>query len=324
MSMRLNDDAMRQFRVAGVFQDSEHTKLNLDFSSDGRRLLVCDHSALTIINTTRQVVLSQMHMHRYHPDVACFTQREARVLHSTSKNDFAICCLDLKTRATVRKFRGHTKNVRFLATQPEHANMFLSSGKDDQVYVWDLRSSKHTFRLDKLQRPLCSFDPTGSLLATTDSNRIYIYDVRMLGKVPCSTYCYTAKDEAVWTQLQFAPDGKTLLISTDNSWCFSVSAFDGSFQQSFTGYFNEQRLPLEATYSPDSQFVLSGADCGRIHVWRAVDGSPVAVLEGNNVGPVKCLRFNPRATMFVSSDILVAFWMPMANGTYDWVKPLEP
>lgn len=210
-----------------------------------------------------------------------------------------------------------------MATQPEHANIFLSSGEDDQVYVWDLRSSKHTFRLTKLQRPLCAFNPKGSLLATTDSNRIYMYDVRMLGEMPCSTYCYTAKDKAVWTQLQFAPDGKTLLISTDSSWCFSVSAFDGSFQQSFTGYSNKQRLPLEATYSPDSQFILSGADAGRIHVWRAADGIPVAVLAGNNVGPVKCLKFNPRATMFVSSDNLVAFWMPKANGTYDWVEPLE-
>ncbi|XP_017099419.2 WD repeat-containing protein 82 [Drosophila bipectinata] len=323
MSMRLNDEAMRQFRVGGLFKDSEDLKLSLDFSFDGKRLLVCDHSVLSIINTTCQVVLSQVNMHRYRPDVACFTHRDSRILHSTSKNNFSIRYLDLKTHGCICRFRGHKKNIRSLATQPEHANMFLSSGEDDQVYVWDLRSSKHTFHFTKLHRPLCAFSPTGSLLATTDSNQLFIYDVRKLGKIPCSTYCYSAKDKAAWTQLQFSPDGKTLLISTDNSWCFSVSAFDGSFQQSFTGYSNEQRLPLEATYSPDSQFILSGADAGRIHVWRAADGKPVAVLEGNNVGPVKCLRFNPRATMFVSSDVLVAFWMPMANGTYDWVEPLE-
>lgn len=83
--MRLNDETMRQFRVARVLEESKSPKLNLDFSSDGRRLLVCDHSALNIINTTRQVVLSNVDMHRYHPDVACFTPREARVLHSSSK-----------------------------------------------------------------------------------------------------------------------------------------------------------------------------------------------------------------------------------------------
>jgi len=36
------------------------------------------------------------------------------------------------------------------------------------------------------------------------------------------------------------------------------------------------------------------------------------------------MRFNPRATMFVSSDSRIVFWMPMANGVYDWVKRLKP
>jgi len=239
--------------------------------------------------------------------------------------DYAIRCLDLETRHCVRVFSGHSKSVHRLACQPGNENVFVSVGRDDHVYVWDFRSSTHIHHMKKLQGPLCAFDPAGLVLATSsDTERIDIHDVRMLGEQPCLKFVYQVNDKAKWTQLQFAPNGKTMLLSTDHSWCFSVSAFDGTFQQSFTGYSNQLRQPLDATYTPDSQFILSGADEGRIHIWRADDGYPVAVLKGNNVGPVRCLRFNPQATMFVSSDLLLAFWMPMANGVYDWVERLPP
>ncbi|XP_043662453.1 WD repeat-containing protein 82 [Drosophila teissieri] len=325
MSIRLNDDAMRQFRVAKVFQETDEHKRSMEFSADGLRLLLCDHSALSIFSSTRQVELCQVHMHHYLPDVACFAQQDTRVLHSTSKHDYSIRCLDLNTRLCVRVFGGHAKSVHGLASQPGNENVFISAGRDDQVYMWDFRSSTHTHRIKKLRRPLCAFDPAGLVLATsTGTEGIEIHDVRMLGGQPCQKFAYQVNDKANWTQLQFAPNGKSLLLSTDHSWCFSVSAFDGTYQQSFTGYSNQSRLPLDATYTPDSQFILSGADEGRIHIWRAADGYPVAVLKGNNVGPVRCLRFNPRATMFVSSDLLIVFWMPMANGVYDWVDRLKP
>lgn len=203
--------------------------------------------------------------------------------------------------------------------------MFLSAGRDDQVYVWDFRSSTFVHHLKELQSPLCAFDPAGLVFATSSgTQRIEIHDVRMLGVEPCQKFLYQFTPSAKWTQLQFAPDGKSLLLGTDQPWCFSINAFDGQYLQSFTGYANDQRQLLEATYSPDSQFVLAGADAGRIHIWRADDGNPVAVLKGNNVGAVRRLRFNPLVTMFVSSDQLLVFWMPMAGGIYEWVDHLQP
>ncbi|XP_017075184.2 WD repeat-containing protein 82 [Drosophila eugracilis] len=325
MSMRLNDDAMRQFRVAKVFQETDDYKLSLDFSLDGRRLLSCDRSALSVFSSIRQTELCRLHMSHYLPKVACFTHRDTRVLHSTSKHNFAVRCLDLEANRCIRVFSGHTKSAHTLAPQPGCDYMFISVGLDDRVYMWDFRTSSHTYLIKNLRAPLCAYDPAGLVVATsTGTERIEIHDVRMLAEKPCLKFVYQVNDSAKWTQLQFAPNGKTLLLSTDHSWCFSVSAFDGSFQQSFTGYSNRTRVPLEASYTPDSQFILSGADEGRIHIWRAVDGYPVAVLKGNNVGPVSCLRFSPKATMFVSSDLLIAFWMPMANGVYDWDEPLHP
>ncbi|KAH8249499.1 hypothetical protein KR032_010011 [Drosophila birchii] len=325
MSIKLTDNAMRQFRVAKVFQEADEHTSSLDFSRDGQRLLTCDPSKITIYNCARQAAFLQVNLQHYRPEVACFAQQDTRILHSSSKYDCAIRCIDLESRHCVRLFSGHSRSAHFLASQPGNQNVFISAGRDDQVYVWDFRSTSHTHRLKRLHRPLCAFDPAGLVFATsTGTKRIEIHDVRMLGVEPCQKFDYQFSANAKWTQLQFAPDGKSLLLGTNQSWCFSVNAFDGKYMQSYTGFSNDKRQFLEATYSPDSQFVLSGADAGRIHIWQAGSGNPVAVLKGNNVGAVRCLRFNPQLTMYVSSDQLIVFWMPMAQGNYEWVDHPKP
>jgi len=42
-----------------------------------------------------------------------------------------------------------------------------------------------------------------------------------------------------------------------------IDAFTGSLLQTFTGHLNSKNLPLEASFSPDSQFVISGSSDGR-------------------------------------------------------------
>lgn len=41
------------------------------------------------------------------------------------------------------------------------------------------------------------------------------------------------------------------------------------------GHFNNKGIPLEASYSPDSQFIFSGSTDGRVHVWNADTGYKV-------------------------------------------------
>ncbi|XP_022233182.2 WD repeat-containing protein 82 [Drosophila obscura] len=324
MSMRLNDEAMRQFTLAKIQDGTNMRKSSLDFSADGRRLLVCDPSTLTLISSSRQSVLCQVHMHHYSPEVACFAQPENRVLHGSSKTNYSIYCQDLNIRSVVRQFCGHSKGAHILSTQPANSNIFISAGRDDQVYMWDFRVPTHTYHLKKLLSPLCDYDPTGMTFATTSkSMRVDIHDVRKLGEKPRLKFEYNNNDGADWTQLQFSPDGKTLLLSTNRSRFFSLDALTGCLHQSFSGYCNEQCLPLKAAFTPDSQFVLSGDDHGQVYVWRASSGKVAALLRGRNVGPVRCLRFNPKATMFVSSNQRVSFWMPKRNGVYDWVEAPE-
>ena len=58
---------------------------------------------------------------------------------------------------------------------------------------------------------------------------------------------------------------------------------------------------MEASFSPDSQFVLSGSSDGRIHVWNVEKGNKVAVLSSDHIDTVQCIQFNPKNMMFAST-----------------------
>merc|ERR1712203_1340586 len=83
-------------------------------------------------------------------------------------------------------------------------------------------------------------------------------------------------NELEWSGLKFSPDGKSILVSTNESMIKLIDSYNGATLQSFTGHLNSKNLPLEASFSPDSQFVISGSTDGRIHIWNAENGQKVS------------------------------------------------
>ena len=57
-----------------------------------------------------------------------------------------------------------------------------------------------------------------------------------------------------------------------------------------SGHLNSKQLALEASFSPDSQFVISGSSDGRIHIWNSDNGQKVCVLNGDHKGAVQCVQ----------------------------------
>jgi COMPASS component SWD2 len=54
-----------------------------------------------------------------------------------------------------------------------------------------------------------------------------------------------------------------------------VDAFHGTPLRTFAGFVNTKNLRLEASFSPDSQFVFSGSSDSLVHVWNAEHGHKV-------------------------------------------------
>lgn len=124
-------------------------------------------------------------------------------------------------------------------------------------------------------------------------------------------------EECDWSDLKFSPDGCSIIIPTNGSLINLFNAFNGAPIQKLTGHLNNARIPIEASFSPDSQYVFSGSTDGRIHIWNAITGRKICVLKGNHPSPVSCVKFNPKFMMMASACTNVAFWLPTIfhNGT---------
>ncbi|KAG0426269.1 hypothetical protein HPB47_026607 [Ixodes persulcatus] len=130
------------------------------------------------------------------------------------------------------------------------------SSRDKSLCLWDLRSPNCQGVTHLTGRPVGNFDPESLIFAVgLNSELVKLYDLRAFDKGPFNT-----------------PDGKSILTSTNGAVIHLIDAFQGMPQQSLTGHTNNKWVPLEASFSPDSQFVFSGSTDGRVHVWSTAEG----------------------------------------------------
>lgn len=210
----------------------------------------------------------------------------------------------------LRYFPGHTKKVTSLNISPID-DTFISGSKDKTLRIWDLRSPNCQGVMHLQGCPVAAFDPDGLIFAAgINSDTIKLYDLRSFDKGPFISFIQNQEKDCDWTGLKFSKDGKTILISTNGGVIRLIDAFHGTPLQTFTGYLNNKGIPIEASFSPDSQFIFSGSTDGRVHVWNADTGFKVCVLNGDHPNPVQCVQFNPKYMMLTSACTNLAFWLP--------------
>lgn len=260
-----------------------------------------------------------------------FAHGNSTAIHSSTKVDDTIRYLSLHDNKYLRYFPGHTKKVTSLNISPID-DTFISGSMDKTLRIWDLRSPNCQGVMHLQGRPVSAFDPEGLIFAAgVNSESIKLYDLRSFDKGPFVTFLLNQEKECDWTGLKFSKDGKTILISTNGSMIRLIDAFHGTPLQTFTGklstlnyasfafqlmfvdilgHYNNKGIAIEASFSPDSQFIFAGSTDGRVHVWNADTGFKVCVLNGDHPNPVQCIQFNPKFMMMVSACTNLGFWLP--------------
>uniref|UniRef100_A0A3P8X2K4 Twinfilin n=1 Tax=Cynoglossus semilaevis TaxID=244447 RepID=A0A3P8X2K4_CYNSE len=306
--MKLTDNVLRSFRVAKVFRENSDKINCFDFSSNGEAIISSsDDDSLVLYDCQDGKPKRTLYSKKYGVDLIRYTHAANTVVYSSNKIDDTIRYLSLHDNKYIRYFPGHIKRVTTLSMSPVD-DTFISGSLDKTIRLWDLRSPNCQGLMHLQGKPVCSFDPEGLIFAAgINSEMVKLYDLRSFDKGPFATFKLQYDRTCEWTGLKFSNDGKLILLSTNGGALRILDAFKGAVLHSFGGYNNSKGVTLEASFTPDSQFVMIGSEDGKIHVWNAESGMKVALLDGKHTGPITCLQFNPKFMTFASacSNMLV-------------------
>ncbi|KAF5909360.1 WD repeat-containing protein 82, partial [Clarias magur] len=300
--MKLTDNVLRSFRVAKVFRENSDKINCFDFSSNGETVISSsDDDSIVLYDCQEGKPKRTLYSKKYGVDLIRYTHAANTVVYSSNKIDDTIRYLSLHDNKYIRYFPGHNKRVVALSMSPVD-DTFISGSLDKTIRLWDLRSPNCQGLMHLQGKPVCSFDPEGLIFAAgVNSEMVKLYDLRSFDKGPFATFKLQYERSCEWTGLKFSNDGKLILISSNGGTLRLLDAFKGAVLHSFSGYNNSKGVVLEASFTPDSQFVMIGSEDGKIHVWNAESGMKVAVLDGKHTGPVTCLQFNPKFMTFASA-----------------------
>lgn len=111
--------------------------------------------------------------------------------------------------------------------------------------------------------------------------------------------------------MKFSADGKYILLSSNSSKLICIDSFEGNLTQSYssTKLVNRNASKLEASFTPDGQYVMSGSEDGKIVMWEALSGKYIGALEGHT-NPSACVKFSPTRCLIASACTKVGFWVP--------------
>ncbi|TNN84000.1 WD repeat-containing protein 82 [Liparis tanakae] len=204
---------------------------------------------------------------------------------SSSDDDSLVLydCQEGKPKRTLYSKKYGVDLIRY--THAANTVVYSSNKIDDTIRYLSLHDNKyiryfpgHNKRVTSL-----SMSPVDDTFISGSSDKtIRLWDLRspncqglmhLQGKPVCS----------------FDPEGLIFAagINSEMVKLYDLRSFD-------KGYNNSKCVTLEASFTPDSQFVMIGSEDGKIHVWNAESGMKVALLDGKHTGPITCLQFNPK------------------------------
>ena len=290
---------------------------SLDFYKDGRYLVTsCEDNMLRVYDVMNGNEKQVLNSKKHGLDVVKFTHHEKNVI-CASKNEWdeTIRYWSLYDNNYLRYFKGHRKGVVALCMSPSN-DSFLSASLDQTVRLWDLRSASTQGLIRPIlgDSPRIAFDYQKELIfAITTENKIKLFDFRKYDKGPFSTFEVNYPSAPFkWSSMEFSKDGKYLICSTDTSTIFVIDSFEGNIVNIFNDRENNSSQMINASCSPDSKFVFSGSENGKVYIWpidQNYTHKPIAVFkEHSNV--VKNVLFNPTNFMMASSCSSLAFWIP--------------
>ncbi|KZT42166.1 WD40 repeat-like protein [Sistotremastrum suecicum HHB10207 ss-3] len=309
-----------------------------------------------------------LYSRKYGVDLPRFLHTSSTIVYASTKEDDTVRYHSLHDNKFLQYFRGHTQKVISLEVSPQ-ADTIMSGSLDNTVRLWDVRTPLCRGLLHTPSTPIVAYDNSGMVFAVALNgyNRICLYDQNNFDKEPFLTIHL---DDISLNKISFPPripfisslsfssNGKWLLVGTSSNCHYILDAFDGALLAKLVGFTGLEGgkgpnhaigvVPAqgisgeELTWTPDSKFIISGTQEGKLVMWdispesgndkkliATPQGSPPfemgpSITLDGHPGPTRCVKFNPRLAMMATAGLELAFWLPDTGGVEGEVELKKP
>ncbi|XP_057863471.1 uncharacterized protein LOC131071585 isoform X2 [Cryptomeria japonica] len=217
---------------------------------------------------------------------------------------------DLRARAATKLFTCHAfpakglkhtpiVQLNAIIIDPRNPNCFATGGSDEYARLYDIRNYQWDASSNK-DNPINSFSPhhlignghvhiTGlaysnqsELLVSYNDELIYLFQ-KVMGLGPCPNSSSETSEETEAPQV-------------------------------YEGHRNFRTVKGVSFLGSNTEYVMSGSDCGHIFIWKKKGGQLVHLMRGDK-DVVNCLEPHPYMTVLATSGIekTIKIWAPTAD-----------
>nr|GLL26656.1 WD repeat-containing protein 82-B [Ipomoea trifida] len=308
----LNDDIVRSMTVGAVFSDFGGKISSLDFHRTADLLITAsEDDSVRLFDIANAKLLKTTYHKQHGADQVCFTHHPSSVIcssrHNISTHEESLRYLSMYDNRCLRYFKGHKERVVSLCMSPVN-DSFMSGSLDHSVRIWDLRVNACQGIMHLRGRPTVAYDQQGLVFAVAmEGGAIKLFDSRSYDKGPFDTFL-VGGDTAEVCDIKFSNDGKSMLLMTTSNNIYILDAYCGEKRGGFS-VDPSPNTTVEATFTPDGQYVLSGSGDGNLHAWNIKNRNKVASWD-SYVGVASCVKWAPRRVMFAAASSVLTLWIP--------------
>lgn len=203
-------------------------------------------------------------------------------------------------------------HLNAIAIDPRNPNLLTVGGSDQFARLFDIRkcqpfdffSPPHLVDDDDVGITGVAFSEQSELLVSYSDEFIYLFSRDMgLGPDPPSTFQVFHGNDSAYT----SPVNHSVTSSSD------MDANRKASPEAYKGHRNCETVKGVSFFGPNSEYVVSGSDCGRIFIWKKKGGELIRVMEADK-HVVNCIESHPHAMVLASSGIEsdIKIWIPKA------------
>ncbi|KAF5304543.1 hypothetical protein FQA39_LY09594 [Lamprigera yunnana] len=237
-----------------------------------------------------------------------------------------------------RKLGAHKGPCHKIALLNDQPQIILSAGEDGLVFSHDLRSSKPdkivSVEYENHKVPLYSISshPLNNyeFCVSGQNHIVRSYDQRKCGDdcSPLNTFNPTIAKKEYFpnrhvTCALYNNNGTEILASyNDNDiYVFDTNGTPGSFVHNYRGHRNSATIKGVNYFGPNSEFIVSGSDCGHLFIWEKNTESIVNWMLADDAGVVNCVEPHPHLPFLCTSglDWDIKLWIPSCETDPDMI-----